>query len=181
MITRVRIFLAVLILGWGGTSQAAELLMRDADGRLWAREATPVTAAEARAAASEGVALVVTLDTWFAMEDLLSGNQVTTVSPGQDLILWTYFNRLDSLEVPFTDLIGRDMYAGFKLIGTLNLTTWFRITISDQDGGLVGLGTGYAVPVDAAEGFFGAGGGNLISGLEAVNNKDGMIGAVLVP
>jgi len=98
---------------------------------------------------------IVTLDVQEEIWDSNTMEPISEVYPGQEIILWCFFNRLDSLEVPFDQLIGRDITAYFTLLGALNYKYNWALTIEEDHWSLGGMGVGYyTVPNDAQAGRF---------------------------
>jgi len=158
-----------IILSWTNGALAGKSFLRYDDGTVvetWSKIKDDVETP------SDDAAPVVTLDVWEEIEDIDTGVPVSEVYPGQEVILWCMFNRLSDLEVPFDQLIGREMTAYFTLLGTLKYKYNWSLTIEPGDEGLVGMGVGYTVPTDASAGKFLYFTRATISGLKAKNNMD---------
>jgi len=121
---------------------------------------------------SADAAPIVTLDVWEEIKDADTREPVSEVYPGQEVVLYCYFNRLDSLEVPFDQLIGREITAYYILFGALKYKYNWSLTIDPDHGGLVGMGVYYTVPNDAPAGKFLYFTLARISDLKANNNRD---------
>ena len=120
----------------------------------------------------------VTLDAWVSIEDYNTGESIRLVYPGQQVILWIFFDSLGSLEVPFADLVGRRMVPFYFLRGKLNYSEYWTLEIEPGDENLVGLGMSYTVPKDAQTGYFIDIGLVFISGIDCQDNSDSIAGLV---
>ena len=123
----------------------------------------------------------VTLDVEAVITDQQTGEEVRAVSPGQPVILWCFFNRLGDLEVPFPELIGREMTFVYRLFGGLTYQNRIVFPIGPDDENVVGVGIGYDVPQDATPGKFLYLTSARISDLQANNNRDSGVYQVVPP
>ena len=122
---------------------------------------------------------IVTLDVEAIIMDNVTGREVFGVHPGQQVILWCFFNRLGDLEVPFDQLIGHEISFSYRLFGELKHQNQVAFPIASGDEGVVGVGTGYTVPADAQPGKFLYVTSAKISGFQVNNNRDRGVYAVV--
>jgi hypothetical protein len=158
-----------IVLLWSTGALAAKCFLRYDDGTVVETWAAIKDGAEP---SSSDRGRVVTLDVWQEIEDLATWEPVSEVYPGQDLILWCYFNALGELAVPFDQLVGRDMLFSYILIGALDLRDSRTLRIEAGDEGWFGTGIPYTVPTDAPAGKFLYFTRAEISGLWARNSWD---------
>ena len=98
--------------------------------------------------------------------------EITEVHPGQQVFLMIGFKRLDSLEIPFDQLIGRTLISLYFLRGKLKHKDHMTKVIESDDGSLGGMGVLYTVPVDAQPRSFLDIGGIFMTGVSCVSNWD---------
>ena len=164
------VFLAIgIALSWATGALAAKSFLYYDDGTVvetWSAIKDDVETT------SDDAAPVVTLDVYEEIRDAITGEPVSELYPGQEVVLSCFFNPLGDLEVPFDQLIGREMTAYFILLGILKYKYSWPLTIGPGYENLVGLGISYTVPDDAPAGKFLYFTRATISGLQANNNKD---------
>jgi hypothetical protein len=164
------VFLTIgIALSWTTGALAGKVFLRYDNGTVvekWSEIKDDVETPSADAAS------IITLDVWEEIKDADTRDPVSEVYPGQEVILYCYFNRLDSLEVPFKQLIGREITAYYILFGALKYKYNWSLTIEHDHGGLVGMGVYYTVPNDVPTGKFLYFTLATISGLKANNNRD---------
>jgi len=158
-----------IIFSWTNGALAERFFLLYDDGTVvetWSRIKDDVETS------SNDVEQVVTLDVWEEIDDADTFDPISEVYPGQEVILWCFFNPLRDLEVPFEELIGREMTAYFILLGALKYRYNWSLTIEPDDDGLSGMGVLYTVPDDAPAKKFLYFTLARISDLEANNNRD---------
>lgn len=163
-----RLLLSGLLLAFSASSSlAATATLYYADGSTAQRDVaiTPLTQRDLGpviGGATRGAD--ITLNTSVLMTDPANNfEEIVSAAPGQEVSFTTRFNRLDSLEVPFPDLVGRLLITGI-FAPTLGVQSIIQIPIEADDGNIVGIGVGATIPVDAALGPFPLVGLNRITG-----------------
>ena len=115
--------------------------------------------------------LTATLDAYISIDN--DNEEIRKVSPGQTVYLNIFFNSLDSVGVPFEQLVGKQIFFLQKLIGGLSykdIDNWG--IIEEGDEGWCGVGMSYTVPEGTEEGMFIYIGGMKIEHITCVENRD---------
>ena len=128
----------------------------------------------------EDVQAGVTLDAYVFIEDRTTNEVVNWVYPGQEVMLWIFFNPLGSLGIPFENLIGRSLVPINLLRGSLTHHNFTVHEIEPDEGGVVGIGIGYDVPYGES-GYFLQLGLVFISGITCEENVDWGLRYLYVP
>ena len=103
------------------------------------------------------------------MRDTVMFDNINVANPGQEVNFSTFFNRLDTLEVPFPDLVGRILITGI-FVPTLGIQSIIQTTIESDDGNLIGIGINSTIPIDAPLGPFPLVGLNRITGFSTTED-----------
>ncbi|MEM9384492.1 MAG: hypothetical protein AAGA68_05480 [Pseudomonadota bacterium] len=93
------------------------------------------------------------LDTQVLMRDGQTLEEIVSAPPGAEVNFATRFNRLDSLEVPFDDLVGR-VFVTAVIAPTLGVQVVIPIVIEADDGAIVGISVNASIPAEASPGPF---------------------------
>lgn len=181
MINIARALLGAFLLAVGSSAWADTIILYYADGSTAERPLNHSTQsmpdlASALGGASRGGA-DITLNTSVEMRDTVMFDNINVANPGQEVNFSTFFNRLDTLEVPFPDLVGRILITGI-FVPTLGIQSIIQTTIESDDGNLIGIGINSTIPIDAPLGPFPLVGLNRITGFSTT--EDTVITARLI-
>lgn len=112
----------------------------------------------------------VTMDVSVAMYSTMTFQEIFFAVPGQTINVSTRFNGLDTLEVPFEQLIGRTLIT-LVTSPQLGYSQLITFPLEAGDGGIIGVGGSYMIPVANPTGPFLIFGLTRISGLDVVNDR----------
>ncbi|MEO0973277.1 MAG: hypothetical protein AAFX85_09290 [Pseudomonadota bacterium] len=165
---------ATVLAAFSASSVAQTVTVYHADGSATEREATVLQVTDAQALGpwlwsqpSRGAD--VTLNTSVDMRDPTTNESIDAAAPGQEVDISTFFNRLDSLEVPLEDLVGR-VFVTAIIAPTLGIQTVLQIPVEPDDGNVVCYGIRTTISNGAPLGPFPLIGANRIPGVATADD-----------
>ncbi len=155
-----------------------------ADGTVAERQAQVydvVDVTQALPKGERGAGLQVTLDSFPIMQDPNQGfAEIFVAQPGQEVNLTVRFNALGSLEVPFSNLVGRSLVT-IVVAPTLKIQRVITITIEPDDDNVVGIGVNETINPLVNNGPFLLLGINKIPGISTLNDIGAAVRVIATP
>ena len=139
-----------VVLLWSFGATTGKVMLRYADGKTVAISATIRPNADIPIA-DKGPVLTMDVYGWIELE---STGPVRVIHPGQRVTVWCSFNPLNTLEVPFEQLVGHNMYISTKLTGAVTFSNLIGPLQIISGGVWSGFGGSFDVPSNAPPGQF---------------------------